>query len=53
MAKPICKSESRWAYWRKEAHEIHRGCNPDKFVRWAKRQMAKARRRFLKSTTAE
>lgn len=50
MSRPICKGESRWSYWRKEAHSLGKH---DKFTRWAKRQMAKARRRFAKSTTSK
>lgn len=44
--KPICKSEARWKYWRDETRAV-KGQNLDKFVPWAKKQMRKARRRFL------
>lgn len=42
--KPICESEARWLYWRKENPKERR----DKFKQWAKKQMVKARRRFYK-----
>lgn len=42
--KPICKSEARWKYWRDENPKDHR----DNFKSWAKKQMARARRRFLR-----
>lgn len=44
MAKPFCKSEANWKYWREENPKSHR----DKFSQWAKKQMNRARRRFLK-----
>lgn len=46
MAKPICKAEGRWAWWRWEAGQSKRPSNG--FPKWAKRLMAKARRRYLK-----
>jgi len=49
MAKPICKAESRWSYWRIEGSMLRRGDKADKFVKWAKKQMSRAKRRFLKS----
>jgi hypothetical protein len=44
MAKPTCKAESRWKYWREENPKASK----DKFRRWAKMMMTRARRRFLK-----
>jgi len=42
--KPINKQEGRWYYWRSETF-----FNPKKgFARFAKKQIAKARRRFEK-----
>ena len=45
MAKPICKSEARWKYWRDDG----RWGIGDRFSRWAKRMMVKARRRYIKN----
>lgn len=42
--KPKCKAEARWKYWREENPKA----NIDKFSRWAKQQMRRARRRFEK-----
>lgn len=41
--RPKSKSESRWKYWREE----NRKKNIDKFQKWAKKMMKRARRRFL------
>lgn len=49
MTKPTCKAESHWKYWRQENPKA----NIDKFTRWAKKQMTRARRRFLKIIAAE
>jgi hypothetical protein len=43
--KPVNKEESRWQYWRNENPKEHR----DRFKTWAKKMMAKARRRYYKS----
>lgn len=43
--KPICKSEARWLFWRNEAPFHNFG---DKFNKYAKKYMNKARRRFYK-----
>jgi hypothetical protein len=39
--KPVSKAESRWLYWRSENPRERR----DGFTVWAKKMMAKARRR--------
>ena len=43
--KPKCKAETKWKYWREENCQ---GSNLDKFTKWAKIQMNRARRRFNK-----
>lgn len=43
--KPKCKAEARWKYWREENHKE----NINKFSKWAKKQMNRARRRFNKN----
>lgn len=40
MSKPICKAEAKWDIWRDD-----RGRK--RFTPWQKRQMNKAKRRFL------
>jgi len=42
--KPVCKAEARWLYWR-----IENPNQKDKFSKWAKKQMTKARRRLYKN----
>ena len=49
MAKPICKSEARWKYWREENPKP----NIDKFQKYAKKMMVRARRRFQKKIIDE
>ncbi len=44
MTKPLCKAETKWIYWREENPKA----NIDKFSKWAKKQMNKARRRYFK-----
>jgi len=43
--KPKSKGETKWSYWREE---MPRDNNSDKFQKWAKTQMVRARRRYNK-----
>jgi len=47
--KPTCKSEAAYIHWRNEVPTDR----PDKFSKWSKKQMAKARRRYLKRINDE
>lgn len=47
--KPICKAEARWKFWREE-NRAWNEYNSDKFIPWVKKQMRRARRRYLRGT---
>lgn len=46
--KPKCKAEAAWLFWRREQKAIGKTTNKDKFVKYAKKMIIKARRRFFK-----
>ena len=47
MTRPLCKAEGRWLFWRTMAKNLRQ------FGGWDKKQMARARRRFLKRLTRQ
>lgn len=46
MAKPVCKSEARWIFWREEGRWLYH--HPGKFTKWMKTAMRRARRWHLR-----
>ncbi len=46
MAKPSCKREGAWVHWRSD--HMMSPFAPNKFTKWSKREMNRARRRHGK-----